>query len=192
MTRPRTGPVRSEEVRRAILESTGRLLSDQGYSSLSMEGIAREAGVGKQTLYRWWRSKGDLVAECLLDGLILGDRLRLPDTGDLRSDLRGWLDAIFTVLAEPQGEVLLRSIIAAAAENADVGRRLRESLGGGESPEARLVAAIEAGQLRTDAPRTEIAEALVGAVIIHAVSREPHDPSATARLVDAVLRGNEV
>jgi len=65
MPLPRSGPVRSEAARQAILEATARLLVERGYDHLTMEGIAATAGVGKQTVYRWWPSKGAVIAECL-------------------------------------------------------------------------------------------------------------------------------
>ena len=191
MTPHRAGPVRSEEARAAILTATGRLMSDVGYEHLTMEGIAHEAGVGKQTIYRWWPSRSALVAECLLEGFILPGRFMIPDSGDLRADLTAWLESIFAVLAEPRGEALVRSLIAVAAESSEVGKRLRDSLGGGSIIEDRLHRAIDAGDLRADAPLTEITEALVGAVIIRALSRETVEPGASARLVNAVVQGNQ-
>lgn len=191
MSQHRAGPVRSEEARAAILTATGRLMSDVGYEHLTMEGIAHEAGVGKQTIYRWWPSRSALVAECLLEGFILPGRFEIPDSGDLRADLTAWLDGIFALLAEPRGETLVRSLIAVAAESAEVGRRLRDSLGGGSVIEDRLRRAIDRGDLRADAPLTEITEALVGAVIIRALSREPAEPGASERLVNAVVQGNQ-
>ncbi|WP_375386600.1 TetR/AcrR family transcriptional regulator [uncultured Microbacterium sp.] len=191
MTQHRAGPVRSEEARTAILTATGRLMSDRGYEGLTMEGVAQEAGVGKQTIYRWWSSKSALVAECLLEGFILPDHFAVPETGDLRADLTAWLDSLFQLLAEPRGDAILRALIAAAADDAEVGRRLRERLGGGSVIEDRLRRGIDEDDLRPDAPLTEITEALVGAVIIRALSREAVAPGASDRLVRAVIESSE-
>ncbi|MGB1737842.1 MAG: TetR/AcrR family transcriptional regulator [Pseudomonadales bacterium] len=54
---------RSEKAHAAILDATLRILSTQGYVDLTVERIAKEAGVGKQTIYRWWTGKADLVLE---------------------------------------------------------------------------------------------------------------------------------
>src|SRR6187431_526693 len=124
----RRGAVRSEAARSAILEATARLFAERGYDHLTIEGIAAEAKVGKQTIYRWWPSKGALVADCLLEGLLLGEEFEPKNTGDLRADLVVWLDTIFGFLMHPQGEGLLHSLIAAAADNAEVGHRLYEDL----------------------------------------------------------------
>ena len=188
MTLPRSGPVRSEAARHAILDAATRLLTERGYDHLTMEGIAATAGVGKQTIYRWWPSKGAVIAECLLEGKLLDGQLQLPDTGDIRRDLTVWLNEIFTLLETAQGESILRSLIAAAAEHAEVGRRLRDSLSGSESVSGRLSRAIgTVPNLPEGAPVARLAEALIGAVLLRALSREPGSPGDAERLLDAVL-----
>src|SRR6187431_1277588 len=161
MPERRRGAVRSEAARTAILEATARLFAERGYDQLSMEGIAAEARVGKQTIYRWWPSKGALIADCLLEGLLLGDEFETRNTGDLRADLIVWLDTIFGFLMHPRGEVLLHSLIAAAADNAEVGHRLYEDLGAMSALFARLEQGVADGELREGAPLREMGEALV-------------------------------
>src|SRR5690348_8569674 len=79
----RRGAVRSEQARSAILAATAQLIARHGYDHVSIEGIAHEAGVGKQTIYRWWPSKSAVVAECLLEGLLIPDAFVPPDTESL-------------------------------------------------------------------------------------------------------------
>lgn len=186
MALPRTGPVRSEAARLAILEATATLFAERGYDHLTIEGIAARAGVGKQTIYRWWRSKGQLVAECLLEGRLLPERLALPDSGDVRADMRAWLLTVFRVIDEQPALVL--SLVAAAAEHPDVGSRLLESLTGSASISGRLDAAIgTTANLREGAPTREVAEALIGAVVLRALGRERSGPADAERLLDATL-----
>ncbi|NYD67573.1 TetR/AcrR family transcriptional regulator [Agromyces atrinae] len=186
MSDHRQGPVRSEAARIAVLEATARLFATRGYDHMTMEGVAAEAGVSKQTIYRWWPSKGALIADCLLERRLLPDQLTLPDTGDVRADLTSWIATIFRVL-DRAGESLLRSLIAAAAENVEVGQRLHASLGMESSLTDRLRSAIDAGELRADAPLAEIGEALVGSLILRALSRQTVDEAGAARFVTAVL-----
>ncbi|WP_375386161.1 TetR/AcrR family transcriptional regulator [uncultured Microbacterium sp.] len=179
--------MRSEAARRAILGATARLFALRGYEHLTIEGVAAEAGVGKQTIYRWWPSKGALVAECLLEGLLLPERLGPRDTGDVRSDLIAWLEEIDELIEQPLGATLFRSLVAAAAENVDVARRLYGSLGATSSLTGRLEAAMAAGELRSDTPMQEIGEALTGATVVRALGRVPATPGSSRRLVNAVI-----
>ena len=78
-------PRRSERSRAAILQATQELIREQPYGKISIEGIAARAKVGKQTIYRWWRSKGALVVDALHEQNAAGaqEAMALPDTGDL-------------------------------------------------------------------------------------------------------------
>ncbi|MEM9487835.1 MAG: TetR/AcrR family transcriptional regulator [Myxococcota bacterium] len=79
------GRPRSEQSRRAILNATLALLESDGYRKLTVEAIAARAGVGKQTIYRWWRRKADVVLEAWTDAA--AKRIPEPDTGELAGDL---------------------------------------------------------------------------------------------------------
>ncbi|GAB3581205.1 hypothetical protein GCM10027406_21920 [Leifsonia lichenia] len=183
----RRGAPRSEAARLAILEATAALFAERGYDHLSIEGIAARAGVGKQTVYRWWSGKSALIAECLLEGMLLPDRFVLADTGDLRDDLTAWLTEVLAVLESPAGEGLFRSLIAAATENADVGSRLRESLADPRLFATRLRDARASGELRAGLPIDDVSETVIGALIFRAIAGAPSDPGFGGRLVDLVL-----
>ncbi len=192
MARVRSGPVRSEEARRAILAAAAAIFTEVGYDHLTMEGIAARAGVGKQTIYRWWPSKGAVIADCLLDGDLLTRELRLPDTGDVRHDLTEWLEAVFAVLQSAKGEQMVRSLIAAAAEHVEIGARLRASLMGTDSLEGRLSRARDVNPRLASPSHLElVVESLVGAVLLRALSRQPGERSDAVRLVDMVLGTSE-
>lgn len=61
----KSGRPRSESSRRSILEATRRLLTHVSVQKLSIEAIARKAGVGKTTIYRWWPNKSAVVMEAI-------------------------------------------------------------------------------------------------------------------------------
>lgn len=187
MTAKRRGAPRNEEARIAILQATANQFWTRHYERLSLEGIAADAGVSKQTIYRWWPSKGALIAECLIEGVLIPDRFVPVDSGDLRVDLVAWLSTLFEFAADERHDALIRSLVAAGAENADVGRRLSESVGAAPSLVARLHAAIAVSQLRRDAPVEEIVDALIGAFIVRVLTRRQTEPESAARIVDAVL-----
>lgn len=84
---------RSERSYRAIIDATKELLDQQGYVATSVDQIARRAGVGKQTIYRWWPNKAAVVLEAHAEQA--AERIPMPDTGELRGDLRA-IAASFT------------------------------------------------------------------------------------------------
>ena len=61
-TRP-PGRPRSETTRQAVLEAASLLLDNEAYRSISIERIASDAKVGKQSIYRWWDGKADVLLE---------------------------------------------------------------------------------------------------------------------------------
>jgi AcrR family transcriptional regulator len=89
----RPGRPRSETTRRAILNAALDELREHGYAALTVEGIAARAGAGKQTIYRWWPSKADVVLDAMLD--MAAAKIPVPDEGSLPADLRAFLSATF-------------------------------------------------------------------------------------------------
>jgi AcrR family transcriptional regulator len=185
--RPRRGSGRSEASRQAILRATASLFAAHGYDKMSIEGIAAAAGVGKQTIYRWWDSKSALVAECLLEGALAPGALAPQDTGDIRADLQMWLAELFAFVGDSTHATMTRSLFAAAAENEAVGRLLSSALGAGSVLHVRLERAAAAGQLLPGASVPQLAKALVGYVIVHALERAPAPPDLPGRVVATLL-----
>src|SRR5689334_8291200 len=98
--RPRD-PSRDGVIRAAIL----RLLADVGYGALTMDAVAAEAGVGKATIYRRWRTKQDLVVDTISD--LNREEAGPPDSGSLESDLRQMLQQMVAVINGPAGAATL-------------------------------------------------------------------------------------
>ncbi|MER7773150.1 TetR/AcrR family transcriptional regulator [Kitasatospora sp. NPDC096140] len=63
------------------LDATLELAVRDGYAKVTVEGITQAAGVGKQTIYRWWPSKAAVILEALNDRT--GPFSGVPDTGDI-------------------------------------------------------------------------------------------------------------
>jgi AcrR family transcriptional regulator len=98
--RPRD-PSRDGVIRAAIL----RLLADVGYGNLTMDAVAAQAGVGKATIYRRWRTKEDLVVDTIAELHQMG--ATPPDTGSLEGDLRQLLHQLVSVVNGPLGAATL-------------------------------------------------------------------------------------
>jgi AcrR family transcriptional regulator len=94
--RPRD-PSRDGVIRAAIL----RLLGDVGYGALTMDAVASEAGVGKATIYRRWRTKEELVVDTVSE--LNAVEAEPVDTGSIEGDLRALMHAMVTLVNSPAG-----------------------------------------------------------------------------------------
>jgi len=106
------GRPRSEPARRAILAAATHLVGREGYGRVTMEAIAREAGVSKQTVYRWWPTKAAIVLEALNEGAAA--IAPASDRGSLSADLRLFLRR--TVAGADGGNARLLAALMAAAQ----------------------------------------------------------------------------
>jgi AcrR family transcriptional regulator len=89
-----SGRPRSPEVDGAIRRATLELAEELGYSGVTIESIAARSGVAKQTIYRRYQSKGEVILDAF--AACGGEQAPTPDTGSLREDLRLLLEATFT------------------------------------------------------------------------------------------------
>jgi AcrR family transcriptional regulator len=128
--RPHTGRRRNDAAKDAILDATFRLLGRlgrlgrPGAESVTIEAIAAEAGVGRQTIYRWWPTKGAVVADALLHHA----RVVVPgrDTGSFAGDLAAFLTDSFTALEDQGLSGALKEIVAGAQADEHVARVLAD------------------------------------------------------------------
>jgi AcrR family transcriptional regulator len=108
---------RSERSYSAIIDATKALLDEQGYAATSIDQIARRAGVGKQTIYRWWPNKAAVVLEAHAEQAAA--RNPIPDTGSLREDLRAIAASFSHNLGDTQiGRVCVQLIGEAQVDDA--------------------------------------------------------------------------
>lgn len=119
----RPGRPRSERARQAILAAALTLAAEEGPAGLRMEAIAKRAQVSKETLYRWWHSKTDVVLDALAER---GQAtIPLPDTGTLREDLRVFLRATVDS-GDPTTVRVLYHLAAAAASDETLACQIRD------------------------------------------------------------------
>jgi AcrR family transcriptional regulator len=122
--RPHTGRRRNDAARDAILDAAFRLLSGPETDGVTIDAIAAEAGVGRQTIYRWWPSKGAVVA----DALARHAQVVVPEreTGSFAGDLAAFLADSFAGLENEGYAGLLRQIVAESQRDEDVARMLAD------------------------------------------------------------------
>ncbi|WP_055600831.1 TetR/AcrR family transcriptional regulator [Streptomyces aureus] len=190
---------RSERSRRAIFDAALALVSETGYAKTTIEGIAARAGVGKQTIYRWWPSKAAVLLDAFLDlaaranEALGGDAdSEIPDTGDLAADLKYVLRATVDEMNDPAFDAPTRALAAEGIVDPELGARFTEAL---LEPQLQYYARrIEAAQAAGDVdpgvdPRIAL-ELLVGPLHHRWLHRTlPLTHAYADGLVDLALRG---
>jgi AcrR family transcriptional regulator len=143
------GRTRDTDAQRRILGATIELLGARGAGQLRMDEIAAAAGVGKQTIYRWWPTKHAVV----IDALLQRSTKETPfgDTGDARRDLRSHMRGVVRVFSSPTG-ALIRELIAESQADANIGREFVDRFWQPrrDLSTAFLERSIERGQVRRD------------------------------------------
>ena len=132
---------RSEKSRRAIYDAALALVGEVGYPKTTIEGIAARAGVGKQTIYRWWSSKAEVLLEAFIDlsaqaaeaaarPEVVGEHAEydIPDTGDLEADLKLVLRATVDELLDPKFEKPSRALAAEGVVDRQLGTEVVSKL----------------------------------------------------------------
>lgn len=117
------GRPRSESSREAILEAAFALLVERGYDGLSIEAVAKAAGTGKTTIYRWWRSKAELAVDAFFHATQA--ELSFPDTGTAAGDFRAQITELAELLRGPRGRALA-AMLGGARGDPVMGRALGE------------------------------------------------------------------
>src|SRR6201987_3966920 len=117
------GRPRSEESEVAILDATIQLLSKRPLRDISMEEIARKAGVGKATIYKWWPSKAYVALDAFLRRM--NRMVPTPDTGSAENDFREQLYTLITFLTSPTGRIFSQ-FLAEGQSDAEFATLFRE------------------------------------------------------------------
>ena len=177
---------RIERSRESIHDATIDELAEVGYGAMSIESIARRAGVGKATVYRHWRGKLELVASVLET---LKEDVVVPTEGTVRERIAGFLAALAVHLAESDLARCLPALISAAHYD-DAVRDFQRDF----SRERRgilvdlLTEGINSGELDADLDAELAAEVLAGPLFYRRLlSHEPFPPERVDHVVALVL-----
>jgi AcrR family transcriptional regulator len=192
VTAHRVGRRRDETAHRAILTAVVRLLDDDtvGLRGLTIEQVARQAGVSKATIYRWWRGKNELVIEAY--AAKAARDAPVPNTGSVRQDLKELLGRLGYALTKLHSGKVMAALIIEANERPAFGELFRRAM-----LSARRGAIMEVlerarlrGELRRDVDLAVVVDALYGAVYHRLLmSGEPIDGRFVSSLTDHVLLG---
>ncbi|MEV6301309.1 TetR/AcrR family transcriptional regulator [Actinoplanes sp. NPDC051861] len=177
------GP-RSIQVIESVRAATLAELSRTGFAGLTIDAVAKAAGVSRPTIYRRWPSKAALlqaVVEPLLETYDAD-----PDTGSVTGDLLALMMLIRENVARPEGHAMITAATTGATELRDLVR----------TANARTLAAfhralqnaVERGELSPASDVPVIAHVLFQAVVMWepAHGNPPSDPDLS-RILTAVL-----
>jgi len=191
MSPERRGRPRSEATRLAILTATRDLIVDRGYDGLTVTGIAERAGAGVQTIYRWWPDKAAIVAECVLDNLVVIDLITAHDSGDVAADLRAWLRESYERLSAQPAAALFRALAVAASKDTAIAERLDRQLGAPlrAALEALVARGVDSGQFRNDISADAAADIMVGTMMNSIITRRTFSPTRADDVANLILGG---
>ena len=172
-----------------VIAATLAELAERGYTALSLESVARRAGVHKTTLYRRWGSREELVLEAMLARA--GEHISVPDTGSLRGDLLTLARTAAANAASPEVAAMARAVAAESPHDGRlvaVNRRFwaeRLALDG-----VIVERAIERGEVAAGTEPGRVIEAVIGPIHLRLLlTGEPVDRSFLEGIVDLVVDG---
>ncbi|WP_369274029.1 TetR/AcrR family transcriptional regulator [Streptomyces sp. R11] len=190
--RTRNGPRRSEAARVAVLRAADDLLVDSGFQAVTVGSIAERAGVSKQTIYRWWRSKIDILLDVLEEDLPDDVTSRPPGTESAQDVLTGHVTHLNRVFTRSDTGRVLFVLIGHALQDAATASALRNQVLDRRRDHAR---ARLRKALSCDAPgalprqeANRLLDLLAGPVFHRAfMTGRPTDPLFAERLAATVL-----
>ena len=157
---------------------------------MSMDDVAKRAGVSKATIYRWWASK-ELLA---LDALATEGALPTPsldlDTGSLRGDLLARFQPWLAQLNQKPYERIIAGLLAQTQTDTGFAKLYRERFVAPRRDEARklLQRAIDRGEIGADTNLEVTLDLLYGPIYHRLLHRHaPLNDQFAAQVIDAVI-----
>jgi AcrR family transcriptional regulator len=180
-------PGRGPAVRAAVLAATLAELADTGYAALTIENIARRAGVHKTTIYRRWADRESLVADVLSEHIATD--FPIPDTGSAEADLRQLAHAFVAWVTSPTGRMIFAAVYSDAARISGISDVRRELFEYGPRRTAVVIErAIERGELPAGTDPAAVLRTLIAPIYFQlTVTAEPVDPAAADQAAQIAL-----
>ncbi|WP_055489738.1 TetR/AcrR family transcriptional regulator [Streptomyces sp. TP-A0356] len=188
---PVRGRPRSEAVERAIIEGVMKLIEDGvPLADLSIERIARTAGVGKATIYRRWSDKEDLFIDVL--------RAAEPEDPELpgtsaRDDLVVLLESLRQRGLASRSSAILHNVYVQMKSSPKIWAAYHATV---VAPRRRIGMEVlrrgqENGEVRQDVDLDLMNDMLVGPMLVRSLLRPDArlEEGLAERIVDTVLEG---
>lgn len=185
------GRPRDERSGAAIIRAAAELVVESGYAAMSIGAIAARAGVGKDTIYRRWSGKPELVYEAVFT---TADTADLPDNGTLAGDLTAVVQSLVEEFSAPAAAAALPGLLADFAATPALRATIRT--GFLQPAKQRLVTvfdrAEQRGETGADVPVDLVLDTLAGAVFFHlGIIGERPGPDLAGRIAVMIAKGVE-
>jgi AcrR family transcriptional regulator len=186
---PTGAAVLRQDLTDSIVEAVLDELAEKGYQSLSMDAVARRAGVGKSALYRRWPSKLEMTVSTFAElGVPMAS---IPDTGSFRGDLRAVLDAVLDWLGDPRIGPIFTDLLGVARSNESLARGLTDDIAAPRRALGMEVLdrAVARGEVPPDIDRELALDVFAAPVFwrLHA-RREPVTPEYLDQVADLMVK----
>lgn len=180
---------RAARVRADVLAAAAELLTAVGYDQMSVEDVAKRAGVHKTTVYRRWQTKAELVADAVR--IHSQEAVPIPDTGTVLGDLQAFAREIVANIGSEGGARRSRSIAAAAATSDELAAGMQVFWQERLAASAPIVQrAIERGELPTGTDPNLIIETVIGPLWVRLLlTGEPLTDDLADRVAELVTVG---
>ncbi|OCI29914.1 TetR/AcrR family transcriptional regulator [Oerskovia enterophila] len=169
LTRP-LGRPRSEDARLAVLRAVDDMLVEEGYAAMTMKGIAERAKVGRQTVYRWWSSKAEILLEA--SAADAARELAVTPGPDAETEIAGFLAALSTFLTSSDAGLAYRALLGEAQHDRKVAELLREADVLGDAARAVVRDARGRGALDGSEDDGTLVAELVGPLVFRILSED--------------------
>ncbi|MEV6347032.1 TetR/AcrR family transcriptional regulator [Actinoplanes sp. NPDC051851] len=176
------------DITAAIRNAVMNELAEVGYGRLSIEAVARRAGVGKTAIYRRWSNKLEMVLEIISD--VAGRKVPLPDTGSFAGDLQLLMMIVSRALQHRIASQIIPDLMAEAARNPQIAETLQRVLRTHqEAVGDKLVGqAIARGELPEGTDPAVAVDLILGPLYWRlAVARQPVGDDYLEKLTEAIL-----
>lgn len=180
-----------ESVTAAITSAMFDQLAEVGYARMSMDAVARRAGVGKAAVYRRWRSKQAMLID-LVGSAMRRNLPEVPDTGSLAGDVRRFLDVIVAQLADPRTMRIALDVLVETTRTPELAAALHDVVGEPRRTAAAavLTRAIDRGELLPGLDRELGLDLLISPLLMRLLFPASQlDDAYLARLTTVIVTG---
>ncbi|MFJ9153454.1 TetR/AcrR family transcriptional regulator [Streptomyces sp. NPDC102270] len=189
--RGRRGPTLQTAVTTAITAAAFDELAEAGWPGLSMDAVARRAGVGKAALYRRWPSKETMLTE-LIGDVVARNLPDVPDSGELRRDMRAFLELTAQQISDPRVTRIGLDLLAESTRNPSLAEQLRGAVAGPRRETAATILrrGVDRGELPQEIDVTLATDLMISPLLLRMILTDaPVDDEILDRMAAMIIAG---